>query len=197
MPNYSYDQYTISSYYGYYYTGSPLSIGNMYRGGPYVPNISANSAIPTSGTIPYSSYYGSYARRAISFTVNIATSSYLVGKTTYYMYGWSSSTYYNYLSSAAFGSVSGGTSFTTPGGTYTVQSVYFDNQYNSLWFFITTNPTNGDNTFSSVQYGGYGFSTNPTYYASGYNNATYWGYGSGSGGGYTSGSQSFTLYYYG
>jgi len=33
-------------------------MGSLYKGGSYVPNISANSSIPTSGTIDFSDYYG-------------------------------------------------------------------------------------------------------------------------------------------
>jgi len=33
-------------------------MGSLYKGGSYVPNISANSSIPTSGAIDFSDYYG-------------------------------------------------------------------------------------------------------------------------------------------
>ena len=37
---------------------NPASLSEYYRGGSYVPNTSANSSIPTSGTISFSQFYG-------------------------------------------------------------------------------------------------------------------------------------------
>ncbi|HEY0818129.1 MAG TPA: hypothetical protein VGD46_05075 [Rhizobacter sp.] len=37
---------------------TPWYISNHYRGGPYVPNISQNNSIPTSGLIYFSNFYG-------------------------------------------------------------------------------------------------------------------------------------------
>jgi len=37
---------------------NPASLSEYYRGGSYVPNTSANSGIPTSGTISFSQFYG-------------------------------------------------------------------------------------------------------------------------------------------
>lgn len=40
-------------------TGS-LALGDLYRGGGIVPNISQNNSIPTSGTIDLADFYGVY-----------------------------------------------------------------------------------------------------------------------------------------
>jgi len=37
---------------------NPINISEYYRGGTYVPNISANSSIPTGGTISFNDFYG-------------------------------------------------------------------------------------------------------------------------------------------
>jgi len=39
--------------------GRPTNLGSFYRGGTYVPNITTNSGIPTSGTISITDFYGS------------------------------------------------------------------------------------------------------------------------------------------
>lgn len=40
---------------------TPVSINQYYRGGGLVPNISANSGVPTSGQISFSNFYGATA----------------------------------------------------------------------------------------------------------------------------------------
>lgn len=44
------------SFWGY---TRPSDMASLYKGGSYVPNISANSAIPTSGVIAFSNFYNS------------------------------------------------------------------------------------------------------------------------------------------
>ena len=39
----------------------PFKLSNYYRGGAYVPNTSANAAIPTSGPLAFSMFYGASA----------------------------------------------------------------------------------------------------------------------------------------
>ena len=46
----------------------PHGLDEYYRGGPLVPNSPQNSAIPTSGAIAYSNFYGSSNRMLISLT---------------------------------------------------------------------------------------------------------------------------------
>ena len=36
---------------------NPIGINEYYRGGTYVPDITANAAIPTSGQISFSNFY--------------------------------------------------------------------------------------------------------------------------------------------
>lgn len=41
--------------------GNPFYISDYYRGGPRVPNVSTNNAIPTSGIVYWSNYYSASA----------------------------------------------------------------------------------------------------------------------------------------
>mgnify|MGYP005758706689 CR=1 FL=1 len=55
---------------------NPISINEYYRGGANVPNSSANSSIPTSGTISLSNFYGGVSASAdntFNFTMSIGT----------------------------------------------------------------------------------------------------------------------------
>ena len=45
-------------------SSNPIGINEYYRGGSNVPNSSANSSIPTSGTISLSNFYGGVAATA-------------------------------------------------------------------------------------------------------------------------------------
>lgn len=49
---------TISDIQGEFGGSAPHSLSEYYRGGAFVPDISANSGIPTSGTIKLSDFYG-------------------------------------------------------------------------------------------------------------------------------------------
>ncbi len=40
---------------------NPISLNEYYRGGAYVPNITANNAVPTSGAISLSNFYSATA----------------------------------------------------------------------------------------------------------------------------------------
>ena len=51
---------------------NPAELNEYYRGGTYVPNISANNAVPTSGTITLADFYGATAADLIPDTVNWA-----------------------------------------------------------------------------------------------------------------------------
>tara|TARA_B110000858_G_C17686095_1_gene419000 strand:+ start:65 stop:661 length:597 start_codon:yes stop_codon:yes gene_type:complete len=54
---------------------NPISINEYYRNGSNVPNSSANSSIPTSGTISLSNFYGGTAVTADN-TFNLVVSTY-------------------------------------------------------------------------------------------------------------------------
>jgi hypothetical protein len=56
----------------------PHSLNEYYRGGGRVPNIPANSAIPTSGTIAISNFYGSTARSTVTLTISANSYNYNV-----------------------------------------------------------------------------------------------------------------------
>ena len=46
--------------------GGTRGMSDFYRGGTFVPDISANSGIPTSGEIALSDFYGSQAQRTVT-----------------------------------------------------------------------------------------------------------------------------------
>lgn len=50
-------------------TGKPISLGQMYRGGAFVPNATANNNVPLSGIIKLSDFYGATASYVHSHTV--------------------------------------------------------------------------------------------------------------------------------
>ena len=49
--------------------GGGYSLSSYYRGGSYVPNIGANAAIPTSGTISLSQFYGAAAATLVNYII--------------------------------------------------------------------------------------------------------------------------------
>ena len=55
---------------------APHSLNEYYRGGGLVPNIPQNAAIPTSGTIAMSNFYGSSNRTAVNLTISGNTYNY-------------------------------------------------------------------------------------------------------------------------
>lgn len=54
----------------------PHSLSEYYRGGGLVPNTPTNAAIPTSGTISMSNFYGSSARATVNLTITGNTYNY-------------------------------------------------------------------------------------------------------------------------
>jgi len=70
------------------FSGSnPISINEYYRGGTYVVNSSANSSIPTSGTISFSNFYGGVSATAdntFNFTMGLGSTG---GKYALNVYG--------------------------------------------------------------------------------------------------------------
>lgn len=54
----------------------PHSLSEYYRGGGLVPNTPGNAAIPTSGTIPMGSFYGSANRTPVTLTIAANTYNY-------------------------------------------------------------------------------------------------------------------------
>ena len=49
---------------------TPVSISQYYRGGGLVPNVSQNNAIPTSGAISFSNFYGATNQNLVPAAVN-------------------------------------------------------------------------------------------------------------------------------
>jgi hypothetical protein len=52
---------------------TPINISDYYRGGARVPNTGANAAVPTSGQISASNFYGASASAAVSATPSSAS----------------------------------------------------------------------------------------------------------------------------
>jgi hypothetical protein len=55
---------------------APHSLNEYYRGGGLVPDVAANSAVPTSGTISIGNFYGATNRAVISLTISSNTYNY-------------------------------------------------------------------------------------------------------------------------
>ena len=54
---------------------NPIGLNEYYRGGSYVPNISANASVPTSGAISLSNFYSATAMSPITVSSNWGTNS--------------------------------------------------------------------------------------------------------------------------
>jgi hypothetical protein len=67
---------SINTIVGEFGGSVPHSINEYYRGGGLVPNTPGNSAIPTSGQIALSNFYGSANRIAYTLTISADTQNY-------------------------------------------------------------------------------------------------------------------------
>jgi|SRR6478736_10246567 len=65
---------TLAMIAGEFGGSTPHSLSEYYRGGGLVPNIPANSGIPTSGSISFSHFYGGTAQLMGSFNGTVASS---------------------------------------------------------------------------------------------------------------------------
>lgn len=118
MPTPSSGQISFLNLQNTFGTGSPVSFSQLYRGGTYVPNITPDNAIPTTGAISLSDFYGTWGRKSLTFTMNVGSHvSTKTGKGTLYGFGILSN-------SSSFGSISSNT-FLTPNGTMTIQGLYY------------------------------------------------------------------------
>ena len=117
------------------------SISEYYRGGTWVPNISANTGIPLSGTISFSDFYS-------------ATNFYLDTTLTIGNSGGS----YGYLA-GSFGSMAS----TTMSNSYTVSACYWDGSLLIFWISGASTP-NTDATFTILETPGGNFARSGAFY---------------------------------
>jgi len=57
---------------------NPISLSEYYRGGTYVPNISQNNSIPTSGTISEANFYSTQNKVYYNITISANTNNYVL-----------------------------------------------------------------------------------------------------------------------
>lgn len=125
-------------------TGTPLSFNQLYRGGPFVPDITPNSDIPTSGEINMQEMYDTWGIKTKSFTVTVGTHN--SGKKKGALFGFGT----------GFGSISNGT-FLTYNGTMTITGLYYSTT-DQAWFLTissTSSPADNNSTFVNVSVSGY------------------------------------------
>jgi hypothetical protein len=129
---------------------SPVSFSQLYRGGTYVPNISPDSNIPTSGEIAIDDFYGTWGRKTLTFTMTVGSGTGSKGskkdkKGTLYGFG------------SSFGSISNNT-FLTPSGVMTITGLYYS-VANSNWHLqlskVGAAPADADLSFLQMSVGNY------------------------------------------
>ena len=76
-----FDYYFGNGNYGDFSSGpnSNVSLSSYYRGGTYVPNVTPNNSIPTSGQISFNNFRSSTGRVSMSNEIAIGTSGTLIG----------------------------------------------------------------------------------------------------------------------
>lgn len=149
MPTPSSGQISFLNLQNTFGTGSPVSFSQLYRGGTYVPDITPDNSIPTSGPIEIDDFYGTWGRKTLSFTITVGASTGKGKKGSLYGYGL-------LVKGATFGSISNST-FLTPNGTMTIEGLYYSTG-SSTWHLqlsSTSAPANTDLSFRSVSVSGY------------------------------------------
>lgn len=113
---------------------NPISLNEYYRGGLYVPDITENNGVLTSGTNSVSTLQGKWGYK--TFTTSITSGTYQYsevgakGETlTYYYRGYAGSG--SPVNGTTFGSI-GTSSYTTINGTITIYGIYRRRAYSSL-----------------------------------------------------------------
>ena len=147
MPTQSSGPISFANLNSFFGTGTPVSINEFYRAGTYVPNISPNNHVPTSGAISLQELYDTWALRTLAFTVTVGSISAGKGKGTYYGFG------------SGFGSLSNG-SFISPNGTLTIQGLFFNTNNNTWNLQLSCSgsaPDDTDLSFTGLSVSGYPF----------------------------------------
>jgi hypothetical protein len=121
-------------------------MSDYYRGGAYVPDIAANSGVPTSGTIALSDFYGAQAGPTILDTQTVT-----IGLYTFKGGAW-------YGDNPVNGSISDGT-FNPKSGA-TIQGFYWTSA-GTLIFQLAGSHTNAD--WTEVEIDNQGAATNYTF----------------------------------
>ena len=130
-------------------TGTPLSFDQLYRGGIFVPNITPNDDIPTSGEINMQEMYSTWANKVLSFTITVGTVNVAGKKGRYYGYGVTKK-------GGSFGSISTDT-FLTPSGPITIEGLYYSTGTHAWHLHLSSAsaPSDTDLSFRSVSMSGY------------------------------------------
>lgn len=129
-------------------TSLPLSFNQLYRGGIYVPDITPNDDIPTSGEINMQEMYSAWGGKTLSFTITVGSIP-VSGKGYYYGYGATKV-------GGAFGSISA-SSFLTANGPVVIEGLYYSTgtQAWHLHLSSASAPVNTDVTFRSISMASY------------------------------------------
>lgn len=133
---------------------APHAISEYYRGGIYVPDTAANIAIPTSGQIKLSDFYGAQAAFVVTVTEGSASPG---GNQHYKGFALANKVWNSFSNNFISGSAFGSRSPTTYNGS-TVQGIY-ENQDDSggNWYFVVVlSGALGQAFFSEVEVQGYG-----------------------------------------
>ena len=131
-------------------TGTPLSFNQLYRGGSFVPNITPNSDIPTSGAINMQEMYNTWGTKTKSFTMTVGSTGGKSGKGYLYGFGLMGA------SPGQFGSLSSRT-FLTANGTMTIDGLYYSTTTHAWHLHLSSSslPPNTDVTYVSLSVSGY------------------------------------------
>lgn len=129
-------------------TGTPVSFNQLYRGGTFVPNITPNNDIPTSGTINMQEMYSTWANKTLAFTITVG--SIPVSRKGYY-FGYGATT-----KGGSFGSISNRT-FLTPNGPMSIDGLYYSTLSHAWHIHISSAaaPADTDLTFKNVNITGF------------------------------------------
>jgi len=125
---------------------SPVSFSQLNRGGTYVPNITPNNAIPTTGTVSIDDFYSTWGRKTTTFTITVGSAAGKKGKKGS-IYGFGS----------GFGTISLN-NFLTPNGPMVIRGLYYSTG-NAKWNLelsqVGSAPADTDLSFIQVSMSGY------------------------------------------
>jgi hypothetical protein len=132
-------------------TGQPVSINTLYRGGTFVPDITPNDHVPSTGTIDLQDLYDTWANKTLSFTMTVGSVQAATKKGRFYGYGLTTK-------SGSFGSLSTDT-FLTPLGPIVIEGLYYSTNTHAWHLHLRSvnAPANSDLAFKSVSLNGYSF----------------------------------------
>jgi hypothetical protein len=145
MPTPSSGQISFQNLKDTFGTGNPVSYSQLYRGGTYVPSITPDNSIPTSGTISIDQFYSTWGRKTLSFTMTVGNSTGKGPKGSLFGFG------------PGFGSISNN-AILTPSGVMFIQSLYYSTG-NAKWHLSLSHtgsaPADSDLSFIQTSVSGY------------------------------------------